>query len=847
MPGVIVKSSYMTNRTHIVNYMRYIATREGVEHLTPSVRQRPATARQQTYIAEHLDDMQKLGEYQAYVRVGTIDAASQLITAYSERVVAVSSDYREVARAARELPTGDPERPVTDKQRKFISKHRAEADGLPEWEDFQKSQTVGNASALIGMIAEMNPTDPEIYLRYIAERPGVERGGAPDGLFTLQGKADLAAECDRVLESKSVVWAHIVSLRREDATRLGVDSAEAWRKYLAAEAPKIAQLYHISPANLRLLGAYHDEGHHPHIHMLVYSEDPDEGTITKKQMQQAGQKMRSMFTNSIFREDLAPIKAAKTHARDEISQRIQDYKNMLYGKKVNIDPEIVQAVCALAHDLPATGKKQYAYFSRELKQRVDDLLRLIVRKDPAIGKLAETYFSCERKMIELYHDDQEAVEKKFSETLNHFYEPRTGKFAKDTDRTAMHNSVIRWAYAIRAEQYHPEATAPAARAEPPPQNSTLEWEAPEVLPVKQIPEDAIKKIIDMADRGNPAAQYRLAGMLRDGTGVRADDHASDGYFYRAYRSYLAAAENGNPDAHYRVAVMWKRGEGVPADKKKATRYLRDAAYLGHAQSMYLLGEQLIKSPSIKQYGEGCDYIERAAQKGHLGATYMLGKLYFDIEDPEMKEAGVELLREAAARGYQPAGRFLEQVGRENPQYAVPVERAQPEVLPVAPSSVGGEQTAETRDAAQAASTPRPPEEPEGPPKSASTEPGAEGATPPSGEAEGLPVDEEPEIDASGGDIFPDDRIPLIVGESGPGGEADTAPSKKQSAENRQQTAGASVQYLVLLMLRELAGSIEARCNTDDAFSRMKRRHMKGQRHNRHQPHTKTYEEAPYEN
>lgn len=185
MSRVIVKSSYMTDRTHVVNYMRYIATREGVERLKPDILYRTATLRQRMFIAQHHAELEKLPEYRAYEQVPTVKAASNLITAYANKEVQSAQDYREYAEAAREQPVEEDNRPATQKQVDFIEKHKTDAEGLPEYDDYLKNGTVSNASALIGLIAEQHPADPTMYLRYIAQRSGVETGGEKDGLFNV--------------------------------------------------------------------------------------------------------------------------------------------------------------------------------------------------------------------------------------------------------------------------------------------------------------------------------------------------------------------------------------------------------------------------------------------------------------------------------------------------------------------------------------------------------------------------------------------------------------------------------------------------------------------------------------
>jgi hypothetical protein len=158
------------------------------------------------------------------------------------------------------------DKPATQKQKDWIDAHIGGLRDLLEYEDYVKSPTVGNASELITAIAEYNTTDPEIYLNYIAERPGVDKdAGDAHGLWNLTGKADLETEIEKVSHTQSVAWTHIISLRREDARRLGFENAGTWRKIVAANAGRIAKLYNIDMKNLNLLGAFHNEGHHPHV------------------------------------------------------------------------------------------------------------------------------------------------------------------------------------------------------------------------------------------------------------------------------------------------------------------------------------------------------------------------------------------------------------------------------------------------------------------------------------------------------------------------------------------------------------------------------------------------------
>lgn len=174
------------------------------------------------------------------------------------------------------------------------------------------------------------------------------------------------------------------------------------------------------------------------------------------------------------------------------------------------------------------------------------------------------------------------------------------------------------------------------------------------------PTIAFKIIKDSADHGNPAAQHKLAEMFRDGIGIEQNEFHADEYFYKAFHNYLDMAQGGNAYANYRVAMMYGKGDGIPQDEQKSQEYLHEAAYLGHTQSMYLLGKQLISS-GIANFDKGLHYLEQAADKGHKKATTELGQLYQSLGDDE---AAFIYMKAAADLGDQPAAYMLGKMYRD---------------------------------------------------------------------------------------------------------------------------------------------------------------------------------------
>ncbi len=134
----------------------------------------------------------------------------------------------------------------TPSQRDLIARLlRAAPDArdLFEYEDYAAKPSAVTASEFITQALEQNAdrfTDRKIFLEYTANRPRVQKLGA-HGLFgDTNATVDLAAVQREVAEHPGNVWTNVVSLRREDAARLGYDNASAWRALMREKQFEIA-------------------------------------------------------------------------------------------------------------------------------------------------------------------------------------------------------------------------------------------------------------------------------------------------------------------------------------------------------------------------------------------------------------------------------------------------------------------------------------------------------------------------------------------------------------------------------------------------------------------------------
>ena len=259
---------------------------------------------------------------------------------------------------------------------------------LFEYEDYQAAPTRGNASEFITRAIEDNYEQiakRENYVDYIANRPRVQKLGA-HGLFTASdAPLVLSQVAEEVAHHPGVVWLPIISLRREDAARLGFDNAERWRKLLSARAMDMAEAMRIPYDQFRWYAAFHDEGHHPHVHMVCYSVDAKSGFLSKQGIAH----IKSMLAKEIFEQDRIAIYQRQTQRRDELTQSAGEVMEQLITQMQTGTVEnqriglLMTELAQRLRDCP--GKKQYGYLPPAVKLLVDEVVNEL-EKDPQIGR-----------------------------------------------------------------------------------------------------------------------------------------------------------------------------------------------------------------------------------------------------------------------------------------------------------------------------------------------------------------------------------------------------------------------------------------------------------------------------
>lgn len=300
--------------------------------------------------------------------------------------------------------------PATAKQKNLIEKilkDFPDSKDMFEYADYIEKQNAGSASDFISRVMEdyaYEISGRKAYADYIATRPRAERFGS-HGLFTDDGvQVQLSKVTEELDRHKGNIWTAIISIRREDAERLGFNTGARWRDMLRTQTEALAKNLKIPMENLRWYAAFHNESHHPHVHMIAYSTVENEGYLTQKGVEN----LRSSFAKDIFQQDLLCIYEKQTEHRDKLRAEARDIVENLVSKinsEIYISASIQHKLLELADRLSKTkGKKVYGYLKPDVKAIVDSIVEELA-SDGRIKKLYDLWYEQKENTICTYTDE----------------------------------------------------------------------------------------------------------------------------------------------------------------------------------------------------------------------------------------------------------------------------------------------------------------------------------------------------------------------------------------------------------------------------------------------------------
>lgn len=522
-----------------------------------------------------------------------------------------------------------------------------------EYEDYEREPTIENAGELISTIIERNADvvgNRQNFVGYMAMRPGVEKRGS-HGLFNEKDEPIiLNRAANEIAEHKGNVWSHVVSLRREDAVRLGFDNSDAWRELVKRHISDIAKAQNIPLCNLKWYAAYHDTTHHPHIHLLVYSTNPKQGFLTKAGID----KIRSAFANDIFHDDLQSIYQKQTVSRDELKavskNEFESIVNMIASND-HTDPQLEELIKKLYIQLQnVKGKKVYGYLPKEIKETVNKIFSELA-KDENIRQLYDKWCSLERLKYKTYTLKETELPEL---SANKVFQPvrnmiiRTVLNMKPFDvNTEIEGSEPNDEYFDNT----PQSMSPLFdEAEPLAEKETdesaaaikyyIKWndqykKACKLIYGKDAKLNDFKKaeqiLLSESQRGNVLAVYDLGKLYSTDKLGERNEEMSIAKYTQALQGFLQIEPNSKkikPYIQYRIGKMFCYGLGTEQDYEKAFEWFERSAKQKNKFAQFSLA-------NLYYYGNGVEkdlsqaflWYQRSSSQGQPYAAYYIAQMY----------------------------------------------------------------------------------------------------------------------------------------------------------------------------------------------------------------------------
>ena len=544
------------------------------------------------------------------------------------------------------LPDG---RPPTRKQEQLITKLVKDfpnSKELDEYLDYAEKPTKANASAFITRVLEENwaqVQQSEGYMKYIATRPRAERLG-DHGLFGDEDGMDLTKAMEELDQYTGNVWTHILSLKREDAARLGYDNAKAWMNLLRANRNDIAAAMNIPPNHFRWYAAFHDEGKHPHVHMMAWSTVPGEAYLTREGIR----KIKSQLTNQIFKQEMLHTYEQKSQSRDELVREARRAIRRLtreMAQSICSAPEIGQKMEQLAGQLETVkGKKSYGYLPKPMKKTVDEIVDKL-EELPVVRACYDQWCLLQSEVDSYYHDKPR--EKK--------------KLSQEKEFRQIKNAVIQEAERIRLGEITFENADLTSHDEPEQLRGESYdcWELRQSIRDDSLPladrDRAAEELERLAEQDDTHAQYLMGQLYRDGPLLIPDSR-------KAKHWLTQSANQGLPEAQYALGKLLLSDDTEVRDPEVGIRWLKEAAENGNQWAAYRLGKEYLTGEVVTQdASKAVAWFTLSAEAGNQYAQYLLGKLYLTGQGVTHDQTqAMDWFSRSAAQGNQYAQFFLEQ-------------------------------------------------------------------------------------------------------------------------------------------------------------------------------------------
>ncbi len=477
-------------------------------------------------------------------------------------------------------------------------------------------------------------SERENYVGYLANRPNSH------GLFNEKDDPiNLEKVAKEVANHSGNVYTHVVSLRRDDAQKMGYDNLNAWRDLVIRQIPNIAKNQKIDLKNLRWYAAFHDKETNPHVHIIVYSENEREGFLTNHGIE----KIRSGFANDIYYDELHHLYEQQTDLRNLLKKESEQLMKSLVEKisqNNNFDMELINLVAKLRTQLAESkGKKVYGYLKLDVKKTVDEIFSRLADND-SVKKMYDLWCEMEQQKHDVYSsvkvnfpslvDNKEfrSVKNMIVQTVLEMDFPTF-----DMEIEIPEPAEINWDTTSQIDE------ALIDSVEDSPQNRLyIKWsdsykEAHKLILSKESILDDYQKAekILMSESNNVLALHDLGKLYSMEESGLKDNEKSCKFYEKALKGLLqieSKAKKIKPYLQYQIGMMYLKGLGTPIDNKKAVEYFEKSAELGNQYAKRLLAFEYISGKNFTQNIEkGIPLLTEFADSGKAFACYKLGNLY----------------------------------------------------------------------------------------------------------------------------------------------------------------------------------------------------------------------------
>jgi len=495
----------------------------------------------------------------------------------------------------------------------------------------------GGASGYLKYIGTREGVEllPSGYMEYMTERP------RSHGLFGDEDGIDLDTAMEELNGYSGNIWTHIISLKREDAERLGYDHAVQWRNLLRAHRNEIAEAMHVSPSDFRWYAAFHDEGDHPHVHMMAWSVKPGQAYLSRDGIR----KIKAVLTNDIFKQEMLHTYGQKSASRDDLvreARRVMRELTRQMRSDVCDSPEVETLMMTLSSQLEtAKGKKKYGYLPKAVKKTVDEIINQLERLS-VINDCYQTWWELQCQIEDFYSEK----------------ERRRPPLSQQKEFRAVKNAVIQEAENIRMGVVSFEDTGIAEEIKAD-DLAALPSDCWELWMVTQDDtasmeerDEAAAQLVKMAEDGETYAQYLTGKLYRNGPVLIPDSVEA--------RYWFGQAAQELPAAQYALGALLLSDDSEVRDPELGVKWLEYAAHNGSDYAACRLGKEYLKGEIVeKDAAKAVDHLTQAAETGNQYAQYALGKLYLAGEAVmQDSETAYDWFTRSASQGNEYAQFFL---------------------------------------------------------------------------------------------------------------------------------------------------------------------------------------------